>query len=78
MTSLCVTQTKNMARIGAAAIAPRGVRRRNTKFFELREGQWKTCTCRIGCRNSNLIPTMACEFTKWQCGRWVRTGSAKV
>jgi len=32
MTSLCVTSTKNMARIGAAAIAPRGVRRRNTKL----------------------------------------------
>ena len=65
MTSLCVTQTKNMARIGAA---PRGVRRRNTKLFELREDQWKTCTCRIGCRNSNLIPTMAREFTKCNAG----------
>jgi len=34
MTSLCVTQTKNMARIGAAA---RGVRHRNTNCSELRE-----------------------------------------
>jgi len=33
MTSLFVTQTKNMARIGAAAIAPRGVRHGNTKLL---------------------------------------------
>jgi len=40
--------------------------------------RWKMCTSRLSCRNSNLIPTMAREFTKWQGQRWVRTGSAKV
>jgi len=69
-----------MARIGAAAIAPQGVRRRNTKLLRIACESMKTCrpTCRLGCRNSNLIPTMAREFTKWQGRRWVRTGSAKV
>jgi len=49
---------------------------------EPRADRWKmcylSCTCRLGCRNSNLIPTMAREFTKWQGRRLVRTGSAKV
>jgi len=45
---------------------------------EPRADRWKMCTCRLGCRNSNLIPSMAREFTKWQGRRSFRTGLAKV
>jgi len=71
-----------MARIRADAIAvgaQRGVRRRNANlFWEPCADRWKMCTCHRGCRNTNLIPTMAREFTKWQCRRLFRTGLAKV
>jgi len=67
-----------MARIGAAAMHSEEWGAEIQICWELREDQWKTCTCRSGCRNSNLIPTLAHEFSKWQCQRWVRTGSAKV
>jgi len=48
---MCVTQTKNMARIGAAAIAQRGVK------YKIVENCVRINGRRIGCRNSNLIPT---------------------
>jgi len=70
MTSLCVTQTKNMARIGAVAIAPRGVRRRNTKLLRTACGSMEDMYL------SYRLPKQ--QFTKWQCRCWVRTGSAKV
>jgi len=45
---------KNMARIGAAAMRSEEWGAEIQIYWELRAGQWKTCTCRIGCQNSNL------------------------
>jgi len=65
--------------MGAAAIANlRLVRAEIQICCEPRADRRKMCTSRLGCRNSNLIPTMAREFTKWQGRRLFRTGLAKV